>query len=285
MNPKQIYHRSRRRHCGIALGGGGALGLAHVGVLKALEEYGIFPRVISGNSAGALIGGLYVSGIPVEGLIDLSQQLGDDLFDYLKMSFRGGLMNGKRIYRLLLDILGEKRIEDCDIPFLAATVDLDSGKTYYIHRGRIADAIRASISVPGVFPPFEANGLRLIDGGVRDAVPLRALNPYPLSLRIGVGILKASLNNNTPGYLDISPGDERDETAGNESPRILKVISRSMAISATEATFKGINISKPDLAIYVDLGDTMKIWEFKRHEIAIGMGYEQASEQLKAFFG
>ncbi len=282
MNPKQYFRRQKRNRAGIALGGGGALGLAHLGVLKALEEYDIRPTVVSGNSAGALIGGIYVSGKSIQEMIDLSQQLGDDMFDHIKMSLRGGLVSGKRVYNLLLDILGNQHIEDCSIPFFAATVDLISGKTYYINKGRLADAIRASISIPGVFPPFESNGMHLVDGGVRDTVPLRALTPFHLKLRIGVSLLKASINNEFPEYLNISPDDPQNN---NDTPGILKAVSRSMAISATESAFKEINAGKPDLAIYIDLGDKMKIWDFKRHEMAIEAGYEQTQRQLKSFFG
>ncbi|MDZ7820430.1 MAG: patatin-like phospholipase family protein [Candidatus Marinimicrobia bacterium] len=284
MKPLTVLQKYKARKTGLALGGGGALGLAHVGVLKALETYDIFPSVVSGNSAGALVGGLYVSGKSVPELIDLSEELGTNMLDKIRMPLKGGVIKSRRIHETLLDILGEKRIEDCDIPFYTATVDLNSGKSYYIHRGRMADAIFASICVPGVFQPFEANGLRLVDGGVRDTIPLRALKPHKLRLRIGVGILKASLNNEFPEYLDISPGKEGEEE--NASPGgILKVLSRSMSLMSTQSAFREINASKPDLAIYIDLGQKMRVWQFDRHETAIKTGYEQARKQLKVFFG
>lgn len=285
MNPKQMLHRMNRGKAGLALGGGGALGLAHVGVLKALEEYRIRPAVISGNSAGALIGGLYVSGKSVNELIELSQELGDNMFDHFKMSLRSGLVSVKRIHNLLLEILGEKRIEDCNIPFYAATVDLNSGRLYYIHRGRIADAIRASISVPGIFRPFSANGLLLVDGGTRDSVPLRALDKHHLSLRIGVGLLKTSLSSDFPEALGILPDEEKEEGEKTGSPGISKILSRTMAIASTESTFKSMKLYPPDLALYIDIADKMKIWDFKRHEMAIEEGYRQARVQLKRYFG
>jgi len=218
-------------------------------------------------------------------MIDLSQEMGDDMFDHFKMSLRGGLVNARRIHEKLLDILGDVRIEDCPIPFIAVSVDLISGKTFYIHRGRLADAIRASISVPGVFRPYVTNGLQLVDGGVRDSVPLRALNNYSLKLRIAVGLLKASLRDESPAFLDISPEETNEEGKDKDSPGILKVISRSMAISSTESAFREIRANKPDLAIYIDLGEKMKMWDFKRHEMAINTGYEQTYVQLENFFG
>ncbi|MBW6458296.1 MAG: patatin-like phospholipase family protein [FCB group bacterium] len=285
MSFKQYIHRHKLYSVGLALGGGGALGLAHVGVLKALEEFDVRPKIISGNSAGALVGGLYASGKSVDELIDLSQEMGDDMFDHFKMSLRGGLVNAKRIHEKLLDILGDVHIEDAPIPFIAVSVDLISGKTFYIHRGRLADAIRASISVPGVFRPYHTNGLQLVDGGVRDSVPLRALDNYSLKLRIAVVLMKASLQDEPPALLDITPEEKKEEEKEKDSPGILKVISRSMAISSTESAFREIRAGKPDLSIYIDLGDKMKMWDFKRHEMAIKTGYEQAFTQLNTFFG
>jgi NTE family protein len=281
---QHIFRKIKRRKAGLALGGGGALGLAHVGVLKALEEYDIRPSVISGNSAGSLVGGLYVSGRSVKELTDLAQELGTNMLDKIRMPLKGGLVNGKRIHQILTDILENKRIEDCEIPFYSATVDLDSGKAYYINRGRIADAIMASISVPGVFRPFEANDMHLVDGGVRGSIPLHALEKHKLSMRIGVGIMKASLNNEFPEYLDIMPDNNPDQNP--DSPGgILKIVSRSMAIMSTESAFKEINTTRPDLAIYIDMTEKMKVWEFSRHEIAIDSGYEQARAQLRSYFG
>ncbi|MFA5435327.1 MAG: patatin-like phospholipase family protein [Candidatus Neomarinimicrobiota bacterium] len=285
MNLQQGIHRMKRGRIGLALGGGGALGLAHVGVLKALEEFGIHPAVISGNSAGALVGGLYASGMSVETIIELSQELGDNMFDHFKMSLRSGLVSAKHIHHLLLEILGDKRIEDCEIPFYAAAVDLNSGRNYYIYRGRIADAIRASVSVPGIFRPFAANGLLLVDGGTRDSVPLRALEMHRLSLRIAVGLLKTSLNKDFPERLDILPDTEKEEGEKNATPGLTRILSRAMAISSTESTFKSIKLNPPDLALYIDIADKMKIWDFKRHEMAIEEGYRQACEQLKKYFG
>lgn len=282
MNPKQMLHRTKRGKTGIALGGGGALGLAHVGVLKAVEEFGIGPRVISGNSAGALIGGLYVAGNSVETLIDLSEELGSNMFDHFKMSLRGGLVSTERIHKRLLEILGEKRIEECDIPFYAAAVDLQSGQAYYINRGRIADAIRASISVPGIFKPYETKELVLVDGGVRDSVPLRALRHHRLTLRIGVGLMKTSLPLGDPKLLGI---DKESEKEKSNAPGITRTISRTMAITSTETTIKSIKVDHPDLAIYIDIADKMKVWDFKRHEMAIEEGYRQAQRQLRAYFG
>ncbi len=281
---KYVLRKLKRKKTGLALGGGGALGLAHVGVLKALEEYNIYPSVISGNSAGALVGGLYVSGKSVQELIDLSQELGTNMLDKIRMPLKGGLIKSRRIHETLLDILGDKKLEDCDIPFYAATVDLNSGISYYINRGRIADAIFASICVPGVFQPFQANGLHLVDGGVRDTIPLRALKSHRLTLRIGVGILKASLKDTSPEYLDISP-DAKNEANTEVPGGMLKILSRSMAIMSTESAFREFSARKPDLAIYIDLGEKMRVWEFNHHETAITSGYEQARSQLEIFFG
>lgn len=196
----------------VSLAGGAAKGLGNLGALKALEEHGVRPCAIAGTSAGALIGGLYASGKSIaelEGILyGLSQTHVRKLVDLTWA--RGSLVAGKRVEEFLYDIVGDIRIEDMPIPFTASAVDVLTGRGYHFDRGPLVDAIRASISVPGIFEPVAANGGYLVDGGIRMNLPLEVLHAHHPDTLIGINI--------TPRYsgtreweraeIQRSPGDE-----------------------------------------------------------------------------
>lgn len=173
----------------LALGGGGARGLAHVGVLKVLRREAIPVQAIAGTSMGAIIGGTYAAGVPVEQIEAFAlrvQRRRDQirLVD-LKLSVSGsGLLRGTRIYRLLADMLGEQSTFDqLLIPFAVVATDLLTGREVVLQEGRLVEAVRATMSVPGVFEPVARGDLLLADGGVLNNLPVdvaRRIGPGPV---------------------------------------------------------------------------------------------------------
>lgn len=165
---------------GIALDSGGAMGGAHVGVLEVLAENGIHPDIVVGSSAGAAVGALYASGRLAELkrlITDMSfvRSLGyyvDPVFPY------AGLLAGNKVRALFKDLVGDVNIEDLDIRFVAVATDLLTGETVAIDKGPLADAIMASIAIPGIFRPVVHMGRLLTDGGVSDPLPLDVLKSY-----------------------------------------------------------------------------------------------------------
>ena len=191
---------------GLVLSGGAARGLAHVGVLKALEEQGIHIDAIAGTSMGAVIGGLYASGYKIDELeklalgIDWQQALSDnparedipfrrkqDDRDFLvkqKLSFRDdgslglplGVIQGQNLSLLLESLLAHSSdIRDFDklpIPFRAVATDIVNGEKVVFRKGHLPQVIRASMSIPAVFAPVEINGQLLVDGGMVDNIPV-----------------------------------------------------------------------------------------------------------------
>ncbi|MBI3561691.1 MAG: patatin-like phospholipase family protein [Gammaproteobacteria bacterium] len=157
----------------LALGGGGARGLAHIGVLQVLAEHSIPVRAIAGTSIGAEIGAFIASGMPIEKLTQIATEV--DWIDTLRLFMPdvpgGGLISGKNIIEFLDTHLGDLRIEDLALPFIAIAADLESGAQVVIDSGRAVDAIRASISLPGIMVPHVANSYHLIDGGVVNPLP------------------------------------------------------------------------------------------------------------------
>jgi NTE family protein len=175
---------------GLVLGGGGARGWAHVGVLRALEDYDIPIDYLVGTSIGALVGAIYLEGaLPKleEFATDISVE---NLLPLMDVSFPGlGLIQGDRVRDFLSGYLSDSVVEDCRIPFRCVATNFLSKKEVVLTSGSLVDAVRASISIPGVFSPFSHNDAYLVDGGV--------VNPVPVSVAQAMGaqaIVAVNLN-------------------------------------------------------------------------------------------
>lgn len=211
-----------RPKIGLVLSGGAARGLAHIGVLKALEEQGIKIDAIAGTSMGAVVGGLYASGYQIDELeklalsIDWQQALSDappredvpfrrkqDDRDFLvkqKLSFRDdgslglplGVIQGQNLALLLESLLAHtsdtRDFDKLPIPFRAVATDIASGEKVVFRKGHLPQVIRASMSIPAVFAPVELNGRLLVDGGMTDNIPLDVAREMGVDIAIVVDI-------------------------------------------------------------------------------------------------
>lgn len=157
----------------LVLGSGGARGLTHVGVIQWLLDNGYEIRSISGCSAGALIGGIYAAG-KLDSFIEWVTAIDKvSMAKLLDISWQSsGLFKGDRIINTLVELIGDTRIEDLDIPFTAVAANVKEEKEVWLNSGPLFDAIRASISLPLFFTPFSIDGVELIDGGVLNPVPI-----------------------------------------------------------------------------------------------------------------
>ncbi len=168
---------------GLALGGGAARGLSHIGVLKALEEKGIPIDIIAGCSIGSVIGACYAK----EGRCDEIEEivLNTDwktmmqLSDFNLALILKGFIQGEKVKELLRSVLGDIRFEDLKIPFAVVATDINTGEEVVIKEGPVVDAIRASISIPVVFAPAAVNDRYLVDGII--------VNPVPVDLARAMG--------------------------------------------------------------------------------------------------
>ena len=157
----------------LVLGSGGARGLAHIGVIHWLKENDFEIKSISGCSMGALIGGIYAAGKldDFEHWVRAINKV--DILTLLDISWtKTGLVKGDKIIDTLTDLVGDQLIEDLPITFTAVAADIKNEKEVWIQSGKLFDAIRASISLPLFFTPFNRNGEDLIDGGVLNPVPI-----------------------------------------------------------------------------------------------------------------
>ena len=159
---------------GVVLSGGGARGFAHLGVLEALNEAGIFPDVVSGTSAGALVGVLYADGYTPGEIMRLMNST--SRLHYVRPTVpRAGLLQISGIERILKENLRAKNFEDLKIPLFVTATDLNNGKAEYFSAGELITPVIASASIPVLFNPVIINKLHYVDGGVLDNLPIKPI--------------------------------------------------------------------------------------------------------------
>lgn len=237
---------------GIALGGGGARGFAHLGVLQALEEKGIKPEVIAGVSAGAIAGAFIASGLSPKDAFDIIKKYKFTGISEFNIPKTGLLSSAKMKSRLLKKIEKEK-LEELDIPLIICVSNMLDGKPEYLTEGPLADIVQASASIPVLFSPVELNGKLYSDGGIFDNVPVKPLKKVCEKV-IGVSI---------------SPIQQIDELTN-----LIQVATRmfQLAVNPSKAELKrkcDVFIEPPELCNF-DIMDT------KHAKEIFDIGYEYA---------
>lgn len=156
---------------GLALGGGAVLGAAHIGVLKALEEFNIKVSYVSGTSIGAFVGCLYAFGKSWEEINEIAKDLRWLDISSLSLS-KFGLLSNEKLGNLIIEHIGEQQIENAQIPFSAVCTNAVNGQKETITKGPVHTAVRASTCIPGIFKPITFMDKMLIDGGIVENVPI-----------------------------------------------------------------------------------------------------------------
>jgi NTE family protein len=174
---------------GLALGSGSARGLAHIGVIRALKDAGIHVDCVAGTSIGAAIGAVYASG-----KLDSLQETYLAM-DWKKIAYffdvvfpKSGIIDGKKVTDFMREYVHSECIEELPLPFNAVATELNSGKEVVLETGDVMDAVRASISVPGMFTPVRRNGRVLVDGGLVNPVPVNVARAMGADIVIAVDI-------------------------------------------------------------------------------------------------
>ncbi len=174
----------------LVLGGGSAYGLAHIGVIKAIKEQYEVSSVI-GTSMGAIIGACLACGYEAEEMLDLAEDVSTlELFNPLNLDFsRSGIFDGKAILKKFEDWTDSRVIENANIPYIAVAYDLTRQASILIDKGSMADAMRASSSLPFIFSPHELGDYQFVDGGVSHPLPLAFADELPGDIIIAVNVL------------------------------------------------------------------------------------------------
>ena len=247
---------------GLALSSGGARGAAHVGVLKVLEKAGIVPDIIVGASMGAEIGGAYAAGIPIpqlEGLLR-STSFGRVAKSLLPTIPWSGWSSGNAIRRFLRGLLGDRTIEELPIHFAAVVTDLESGQPITLTEGSLVEAIRASLSVPGLFTPVWLDGHLCIDGGVSNPLPVDATRALGADIVIAVDVLVEPSEVRLSGLPSI---DTREQmlgiTKGIESqryaPNVFSVLFQMSTVFQKRLSDARLAQHPPDVLIRPDFSE------------------------------
>jgi len=252
---------------GLALGSGGARGSAHVGVLKVLEQNDIKPDVIAGTSMGAQIGGLYAAGMSTSDLVDTWQSM-----SFAKVARTllptvpwSGWSSGSSILNTVHRLIGEIKIEDLLIRYGAVATDLETGLPYTITKGEVAKAIRASLSVPGLFTPVWIDGHLLIDGGVSNPLPVNTARQLGADIVVAVDVLVPPQEAHVSGIpipdyheriLGIVKGMGSAPAKGNSSsrfsPSVFGVLFQMSTIFQKRVSDLSLQVDPPDVLIRPD---------------------------------
>ncbi len=191
---------------GLALGGGASKGFAHIGVIKVLQEAGIPIKVVTGTSAGAVVGSMYASGMSPDRL-ELEAEIMNkaDVIDFA-LSFKG-LIKGEKLAQYINVKTKQQLMQNYPIKFGAVATDFSSGKMVVFNKGKAGQAVRASASIPNVFQPATISGRQYVDGGLVAPVPVTAAQQLGATLVIAVDITARPSKNKSDGfwsYLDQS---------------------------------------------------------------------------------
>lgn len=242
----------KRPRIGLALGSGSARGWAHVGVIEALLENGIVPDVVSGCSMGALVGAAFVSG-----------KLADLKAFALTLNWReiarlmdvrlntGGLIDGGEVVAMLRRLGIAAPIENCATPFVAVATDLRSGREVWLKDGPIETAVRASISLPGIFSPAQRDGQWLVDGGLVNPVPVSACRALGADVVIAV-----NLNGDLVGRYGFAPRAGLANQGAPAAPEFLARLVEGMPMllrKPAEALLPKLIAPEPDKPGYFDV--------------------------------
>ena len=184
----KLTHKPR---LGLALSGGGARGLAHIGVLKELERANIQVDYLAGTSMGGVIAAAYSSGLPITKIEAIAHEYAETR-TLLRLADptipRNGLFKGDQLEVFFRQHLGERTFDDMRIPLTLVAVDLNKGQEVHLREGPVADAVRATVSIPGVFAPVERDGQRLVDGGLLNNLPVDIVRQMGADIVLAVDV-------------------------------------------------------------------------------------------------
>ena len=187
---------------GVAFGGGAALGFAHIGVLKALNEAHVKIEYLTGTSAGSIIAVLYAFGLSVPEIEQIALKL--SWLDITKIiPSKYGLVSNKKLKKVIEKAIGNRQLEDAKIPVGVVATDISSGEKVVLQSGSAAQAIMASTCIPGIFTPIEVNKRLLVDGAICENVPVPTLKTLGADYTIGVDLKPGFTNTKPKTIIDI----------------------------------------------------------------------------------
>lgn len=284
-----------KKNVALVLGSGGARGVAHIGVINEIVKQGYNITSISGTSMGALVGGMYATG-NLKTFEDWMCSLGKlDVFNLVDFTVSmNGLIKGNKILKEMKGMVPDRDIESLPIPFVAVATDIINGKEVVLNKGSLYDAIRASISIPTVFTPFNYNGLKLVDGGVLNPIPINRIKRHKDDILIVVNL------NSNKEYLVVNSKDDNIEVDKKHNKYISKIqdaiknitpknkadkvgyynlLNKTTSIMVQKVSELTLEKYKPDILIEMPR-DAFGTYEFYKSKEIIELGVDETKKAL-----
>lgn len=304
------------RRLGIALGSGAARGWAHIGVLEVLREEQLEPGFVAGTSIGSLVGAAYLSG-KLDDLKDAAVDLDlrSILYYFLELGLnRSGMIDGHKVFEFLGKRIGSGKIEDLPRPFCCVATDILEGREVLLRDGELRDAVRASISIPGLFTPVYRDEMVLVDGGVTNPIPTehaRALGAQVvISVDINAGRLTRARRsvpiNRLEKMRELAQASGKDPLgwrkrlatrleelqpealgrwkrwlAPDPIPGMVDILGNSVRIMEEQIAAARLQLHPPDILLQPEVGH-LNILEFNHADEAIAAGRKCAEQALPA---
>lgn len=282
---------NQKKSLGIALGGGGARALFHIGLMNILQKENIKVSAISGTSMGAIVGALYALGIPPTTLLEsVKKKVPKKVVSLSQLNIhRESLLKPENFESILEETFGNKTFSDCQIPFNCMAVDIESGEAVVLDKGLIRKALRASASIPTLLPPVLLEDKVLVDGGILDNVPLMALRKNKFDIAFAVKINSFSTKQRLSAAIfkkfyapENKAIQQKTGVFGSIKDHfnfMSAVTIRTLEIATAVSTNIRINDGRPDLLIAPDI--TSGLLEFSKADETIAYGEKLMQENLE----
>ncbi len=266
---------------GLALGGGGARGCAHVGAIRALQEAGIPIHAVAGTSMGALVGAFFASGDLQELEDRFSRIRWKDVLGYFDPVLpRQGLFEGKKVERLLQEILSCRRIEKTRIPYTAVATDLETGEEVWLNQGSLSKAVRASIALPGIFTPVRLKGRTLADGGIVNPMPVNALRKAGMDFVIAIDLNHQFIHERLKLRRRYKfPGKKVLKLFSALRPNLIEVLENAIFIMQDRITRQNLLSDAPDILLRPMLAGC-SLFDFHKAREIMEAGYAAAKAEI-----
>lgn len=278
------------RRVALALAGGGARGVAHIGAIEELERRGYEIAAVAGTSMGALVGGMYAAGHLEEFKEWMCSLDRYKVFGLVDFTFSAeGLVKGSRVIDAMKELIPDMRIEEMRLPFTAVSADLLTGREVVIERGGLYDAIRASIAIPSVFRPVHRDGMVLTDGGIVNPMPVNRVRREAGDLLVAVDVCapfavegSGAVGGSVPAAGVNAIGAGRAALRKLPSLNYYKLITASTEIMTQHLTRLMCRLYRPDVLVELP-ADRFGLFEFYRSREIAEAGAAAARQALDRF--
>lgn len=292
----------------LVLGSGGARGIAHIGVIEQLEKEGFEIVEVIGCSMGAVVGGIYCAGQLSEYKEWLFTLTKKRVFELLDFTFTGqGFVKGERLFSKHMEVTGPQHIEDFKSPFTAVATDMKHNEEVYFKEGDLFKALRASVSIPGIFTPVVYDGKVLVDGGVLNPLPINLVNKQDDAIVVAVDINSRTIieelllkrnekevhkpswfENLLPNSIkELARSEPKEDEPEKESFNLFELMESTFSFTQDQLTKVMIEYHQPDILVRIPR-NTCDTFEFHKARDLVNVGeraYKHAMQEYKTKLG